>query len=108
MDSFGPTDVTNNEAQHRFELRVGDALARLEYRRSGDVIDLLHTETPKALAGRGIANALAQAALDYAADNNLKVIPTCPFVRAYLKRHETRATIVAGSPRHSAPDVHGS
>ena len=87
-------DVVLNASKHQFELRIGDDLARLVYRRKGDVIDLLHTEVPKPLEGRGMANALAQAALDFAAENALQVIPSCPFVRAWLKRHETRATIV--------------
>ena len=49
---------------------------------------LAHTEVPpKVTQGKGYANQLAKAALEYAKQNQLKVIPACKFVRAYLKRH---------------------
>ena len=85
--------IVNNTERHQFELRDGEHTSRLVYRIDGDVIDLLHTEVPKALAGRGIANELARAALEFAAINDLLVRPTCPFVRAYLRRHPTAAKL---------------
>ena len=85
--------VVNNAERHQFELRDGEHTSRLVYRIEGDVIDLLHTEVPKALVGRGIASELARAALEFAAVNELLVRPTCPFVRAYLGRHPTAAKL---------------
>lgn len=85
--------VVNNAERHRFELREAESTARLVYRIDGDVIDLVHTEVPKALAGRGIASELAAAALEFAAERGLLVRPTCPFVRAYLKRHPHAAKL---------------
>ena len=81
--------VANNVDRHQFELRDGDHTARLVYRIKGDTIDLLHTEVPKELAGHGVGNELARTALEYAMANQLVVRPSCPFVRAYLKRHPT-------------------
>ncbi|HEU4997180.1 MAG TPA: GNAT family N-acetyltransferase [Gemmatimonadaceae bacterium] len=81
-------DVIHNVERHQFELHTGDMLASLVYRCEADnVINLLHTEVPRPLEGRGYASALASAAIDYAAAHDLTVRPTCPFVRAYLRRH---------------------
>lgn len=88
-----PPVIVNNVDRHQFEVRTGDQVSRLVYRLDGDVIDLLHTEVPRALEGRGIANELVRTALDYAASEQLLVRPTCPFVRAYLKRHPSNVKL---------------
>jgi predicted GNAT family acetyltransferase len=54
----------------------------------------MHTRVPGELEGQGYGGALAKAALDYARANGLKVIPTCPFVSAYLRRHKEYADLV--------------
>ena len=79
--------VVNNVERHQFERRDGEYLSRLKYRIDGNVLDLLHTEVPPELKGRGIANQLAQTALSWAGEREMLVRPTCPFVQAYLKRH---------------------
>ena len=83
------TDLTieNNEAKHRFETHIGDQLAVLEYTRATGLIVYNHTEVPENLEGQGIASQLAKVALDFARDNELKVMPLCPYVAAYIRRH---------------------
>ena len=83
--------VVNNPASSRFELADGAHIAVLEYRRSARRIDLIHTEVPEALRGRGIGDRLARAALDYARNEGLHVVAVCPFVRSYLRRHPDEA-----------------
>lgn len=51
------------------------------------VIELYHTFVPPALRRRGLAAALVQFALNYAKANNLRVIPTCPYVANYMATH---------------------
>jgi predicted GNAT family acetyltransferase len=82
-----PPEVVNNTEHHQFEIRIGEDIARLSYRVRDRDIELIHTEVPRVLEGQGFANELAQAALEYAAREKLRVIPTCPFVRSYLRRH---------------------
>ena len=94
MDS-GPIDIVHNEAAQRFEARVQGWLCRCDYRRVDDVLQLVHTEVPPALEGRGIAARLVKAALDHAELNGLKVQPRCSYVHAYLRRHPERAVLVA-------------
>jgi predicted GNAT family acetyltransferase len=86
-----PPEVADNTAQSRFELRIGDALAELIYRRRADRLVLVHTEVPAELGGRGIGGQLVQAALATAAAEDLTVVPLCPFARSWLERHPDAA-----------------
>lgn len=79
--------VRHNEAKNRFEIQHKERLAVLEYELEDGVIDLTHTRVPKELEGGGIGSKLAKAALDYAKKNDLKVIPSCPFIITYVQRH---------------------
>jgi predicted GNAT family acetyltransferase len=88
------SEVVNNEAAARFEIAVDGHIGFLRYARTGDRIELIHTEVPPELGGRGLGGVLARAALDYAQQNGLKVIPTCPFVKKYLERHTEYAALV--------------
>ena len=91
-------DIVHNLDAHRFEATVQGELCRADYRRVGDTLHMMHTEVPPPLEGRGIAGALVQAALDYAADNGLKVMPLCSYVRAYIRRHpELHALLSPGA-----------
>ena len=80
-------EVVNNPERHRFETRVDGNLAQVGYRVQGDVITFTHTEVPESLSGRGIANQLAETALTFARDNGMQVVPLCPFIATYIKRH---------------------
>ena len=79
--------VTHNEAQGQFEIALGGEKAILQYRRTANTISLIHTEVPKASRGNGLGEQLVRGALDYAQFNQLKVVPVCPFVKAYLEKH---------------------
>ncbi len=80
-------EIQNNEAGQQFEANVDGDLAFVEYRRSGNKLVLVHTEVPEALEGRGIGSQLAHAALEYARAQHLGVVPLCPFVASYIRRH---------------------
>ena len=87
--------VTNNPEKNRFEISHGSQLSKLEYRMKDDeFIDLVHTEVPEDLTGQGIGSSLVTAALEYAWDNDLKAIPSCPFVASYVNRHPEWQDIV--------------
>jgi uncharacterized protein len=89
MDS---NPVTHNEAKGQFEIALGGEKAVLQYHRTQQHITLIHTEVPVPSRGRGLANQLVRAALDYAHFNQLKVVAVCPFVKAYLAKHPEAAT----------------
>lgn len=94
-----PVTVEHHPDEHRFVVRVGagDAEdAELTYARpDGRTIDLQHTAVPAAGRGRGVADALARAAFGYARAEGLRVVPTCPFVRAWLTRHPEERDLIA-------------
>jgi uncharacterized protein len=79
--------VTHDPATQQFLARVAGGVAVLQYRREPGRIVFLHTEVPEAARGHGVADHLARAGLDYARASGLAVVPLCPFVAAYLKRH---------------------
>lgn len=80
-------EVTLIEAAHRFELHVDGHTAVEVFERFPGGIAYLHTIVPKALEGRGVGSRLVRHILDYAVQNQLKVRPDCPFVKAYIDKH---------------------
>ena len=80
-------EVRNNEAGRRFEVTVGDDVAFAEYRLHDGVVTLPHTVVPPAFEGKGVGSLLARTALDWAREQGLEVIPSCPFIGAYVTRH---------------------
>ncbi len=92
--------VVDNEADQRFEARLGDDLAVAEYRRKDDMIVFTHTEVPVALEGKGIANRLARIALDQARARELAVVPLCPFFASFIRRHAEYRDLVRPEYRH--------
>ena len=94
-EDLADTAVVDEPARHRFAARVGGELARLDYRREGDRLTLVHTEVPPALRGRGLAQALARHALEHARTHGLSVVPACPFVADYVREHPEYSSLVA-------------
>ena len=87
--------LKDNTELNRFELEIEGITAFLEYKRSGDWLFLIHTEVPEAMEGKGVGSAIIQKTLQYAKDNNYKIVPICPFVQSFLKRHPEWNEIVA-------------
>ena len=87
MDSQLQSLVRHNPAANRFEIDLDGKLAETIYHIRGRKMFITHTEVPPEFAGKGIANALARASLDYARREGLRVFPRCPFVAAFIKRH---------------------
>ncbi len=87
-------ELIDNTARQRFEMDVDGNTAIIEYKRYPGKIALLHTEVPAQLEGKGAATAIIEKALAYIEENNLKLIPLCPLVVAYIKRHPDWKRIV--------------
>lgn len=84
----------NRESEHRFVLEIDGHVAELVYDRVLDRLQLVHTEVPDELEGRGIGGVLVRAAIEYAAREGLIVVPRCPFARRWLRRHPEVAELV--------------
>lgn len=79
--------VEDDTALERFAVTVEGAMAKLEYRRDGDRLLLLHTEVPEEFRGQGVGGRLVHAALGKARADNLTIVPWCPYARRWLKDH---------------------
>ena len=79
--------VRDNKSLARFELDVDGAVAFANYRRTPGTVIITHTETPRAMRGRGIASELVRGALELIRADGLKVIAGCGFVVDYLQKH---------------------
>jgi uncharacterized protein len=88
------TGVRDNKAQNRFELDVEGGVAFANYRVTPSTIIITHTETPRALRGRGIASELVHGALELIRADGLKVVAGCGFVVDYLSKHPEYADLV--------------
>ena len=71
----------------RLEIHAGNQAAFIKIHVRGSVLALIHTEVAEALRGKGVAEGLARAALEYARTHGMTVKPFCPFVARYIKRH---------------------
>ena len=80
-------ELQNNEEKHQYEFHINDYTPRIEYILVKDEIYLTHTEVPAGLEGKGISSRLILAVLKDIESKNLKLIPLCPFVAVYIKRH---------------------
>ena len=60
----------------------------------GETISLIHTEVDPAFEGRGLAGRLARYSLDDARKRQLAVLPFCPYVQSWIKRHPEYADLV--------------
>ena len=81
--------VTDNSEEQRFEAHVDGELAGFaEYRLREGVIVFTHTEVDDAFEGRGVGTQLARQALDAVREaGERRVVPRCPFIKAWIDRH---------------------
>jgi predicted GNAT family acetyltransferase len=80
-------ELTDNKSQEQFEMVTDGFLSRIEYKIMGNKIFLTHTEVPHELEGKGVGSKIVKAALEEVESRGLKLIPLCPFVASYIKRH---------------------
>ncbi|MDE2380327.1 GNAT family N-acetyltransferase [Bradyrhizobium sp.] len=85
--------VRDNKDKNRFELDVGNEIAFASYRLTPSAVIITHTETPRALRGRGIGSKLVKGALELIRSDGRKVIGGCSFVVDYLDNHPEYADL---------------
>jgi uncharacterized protein len=87
--------VRNNNDAHRFEMNTPAGIAVADYRIDGDVMTMFHTEVPLSLRGRGYGYHLVSGALEQVRRLQLKVRPTCWFVREVIDRRPEFQSLLA-------------
>jgi len=92
--------VVDNPSSSRFEIRAdGEVAGFVEYRRTAAALSLTHTVVEPTFAGRGLGSVLARGALDAARDRHVSVLPFCPFIREYIRRHPAYLDLVRPEQR---------
>ena len=80
-------EVKNDEKAGKFYATVEGQEAKIEYEKSGEVYDLLHTFVPENLRGHGVAEQLVTGALDQIQRQGARFLPTCPYIQGFVKKH---------------------
>jgi predicted GNAT family acetyltransferase len=109
-DADVDADVVDDPDARRMEIHVGGRRAGfVDYRRQPRLVALVHTETDPAFRGRGLASTLIRATLDSARADGVAVLPTCPFVRSFVRRNPEYLDLVPAERRaeFDLPSDHG-
>lgn len=73
---------------HQFVIRLGPGkYAYLEYRVKQDELYIDSTFTPEEYRERGLARKLTEAAIEYARQKSLKIVPNCSYAEHYFEEH---------------------
>ncbi|MCF8367953.1 MAG: N-acetyltransferase [Bacteroidales bacterium] len=89
------SQITNNKKEKRFELKINNHLAIIIYEIKNNKIYLVSTEVTESLSGQGIGSKLVKQSLDLIQDMDLKVVPVCPFIQTWFKRHPEKENLLA-------------
>lgn len=93
-----PTDpaITLNTERQQFELLIDGKRSLVAFLKPDDhTLALTHTEVDPALEGQGVGSNLVKQVLAYAEQHGQKIVPLCPFVAAYIKRHPDWQRVVS-------------
>ncbi len=88
-------NVIDNTEEKRYEAMVEGAMIRIDYIKTRDKVYLTHTEVPASLEGQGYASRLVNRVLVMVRESSLALVPLCPFVASYFKRHPEWAELLA-------------
>jgi uncharacterized protein len=92
--------LTDNLEASRYEMHVNGELAGfVEYRLRGEVISLVHTEIESPFQGAHLATHLARFSLDDARKRGLEVLPSCPYITSWIKKHPDYTDLVPEDDR---------
>ncbi|GAA2861478.1 GNAT family N-acetyltransferase [Streptosporangium fragile] len=92
--------VSDNPGASRFEILVdGEIAGFAAYRLRAGKIIFTHTEIASEFEGKGLGSRLAVGALDAGRSAGRSVVPLCPFIAGYIRRHPEYRDLV---PDHYA------
>jgi predicted GNAT family acetyltransferase len=108
------TSITtrHNADARRYELLDDDNVIGKAYYVPFDAADgperiFFHTVVDEAYGGQGLASRLASFALEDTVATATKIVPVCPYIKAFLRKHDEFAPdVVAVTPAHLAALPH--
>ena len=61
----------------------GKKAGEMTYSKAGEKLIIIdHTEVDSAFSGQGVGKKMVLAAVDFARENQIKILPLCPFAKA--------------------------
>jgi predicted GNAT family acetyltransferase len=91
----GEPMVRRVDAERLYEIAVdGERVGMTAYRDRGVQRIFYHTEVDKAFSGQGLASKLVEQALTDTRAAGTRIVPVCPYVAKFLKRHSEFAEAV--------------
>lgn len=92
MENQATITVRNAPQRHRYEILDGDAvIGKAHYLphngSNGPERIFYHTTVSEDYAGQGLAARLVQDALDDTLAAGIAVVPVCPYVKVWLRKH---------------------
>lgn len=91
---FESIELIKNDKDGQFELTFNGYKAFIVFKETPQKISLIHTESPEELKGTGAAAALVEKTLLFIEKSQKTLMPYCPFVFAYIKKHPEWKRIV--------------
>jgi len=88
--------VRHNLPERRFEALVDGHLSVADYVVEAGTVTFTHTFVPPELRGRGVAEKLVRAALTWATEEKMPVIPACSYVARFIERHAEFRGMMSG------------
>ena len=87
MNTTDQLNIVNNEQKSRFEIKLREDYAYVDYRLRNDVFELLFIFVPTAFRGTGVAESLIKYVLDECVAKKRKVNIYCSWIAGYVSRH---------------------
>ncbi len=82
-------EIKHNKDQQKFSFIKNDKECYVKYMMDDSrTFNILKVFVHPDLRNQGLAGKLAKTALDYAKENNLKVIPTCSYADYFITRNK--------------------
>jgi uncharacterized protein len=99
-------ETTHNPDEHRYEAHLDGQLAGFAaYELTDALVIFTHTEVGDEFEGKGVGSALARFALDdVRAAGTRRVLPLCPFIKSWIRRHPEYADLVSGASPEGTAD----
>lgn len=91
---FDNIPLVRNEEKMRFEIEVNGHFAFIDYEILDSRIALVHTSADPELKGTGAAIAVVEKTLEYIEKSGKLLLPYCPYVFVYIKKHPEWKRIV--------------
>lgn len=94
--------VRDNPDEQRYEILVDRRLAGFaQYRARPGLLAFVHSEIDDAYEGQGLGGKLVGFALADVRERELDVLPFCPFVNEYIRRHPEYTELVPADRREA-------